>query len=84
MDKPDFNEIADNDPSILSHDQYTGFVHGCEFVWRKFVAPSKPEQEESQEKLWAEVYEEAFKYTKRPGLMFWLYSNFTLTRKPKQ
>ncbi len=39
--KPDFEAIASDDPNILDHDGFIGFVSGCNYVWDKYVTKSK-------------------------------------------
>lgn len=39
--KPDFQTIASNDADIIDHGTFIGFVHGCNYVWDKFITKGK-------------------------------------------
>lgn len=41
--KPDFSDIASEQPGIILNPEHNGFVWGAEYVWTKYVLPIKTE-----------------------------------------
>lgn len=37
LKRPDFELVASNDPDIIVHDAFNGFVTGCNYVWSKYI-----------------------------------------------